>query len=66
MNQFIADTIISPKLVGLLYNVRHTNTENDIDITDRLYQVVKIVDCPIIDHLIISLDGYNSFEDTGL
>lgn len=41
-------------------------SESDIDITDRMYQVGKIVACPIIDHLIISLDSFNSFEDSGL
>ena len=38
----------------------------DKDITDRLYQVGKIVDCPVLDHLIISTESYNSFADTGL
>lgn len=38
----------------------------DKDITDRLFQVGKIVDCPVLDHLIISTESYNSFANTGL
>ena len=38
----------------------------DINVTDRLYQVGKIVDCPVIDHFIISTESYNSFAATGL
>jgi DNA repair proteins len=39
---------------------------NDKDITDRLYQVGRIVGCPVLDHLIITTTSYMSFGDTGL
>ena len=41
-------------------------SENDKDVTDRLIQVGLIVDTPVIDHLIISEEGFMSFARTGL
>lgn len=41
-------------------------TTVDKDITDRLIQVGRIVNTPVIDHQIISPEGYVSFADTGL
>jgi DNA repair protein RadC len=38
----------------------------DRDITDRLIQVGKIVKTPVIDHLIISEQGFLSFDEAGL
>lgn len=43
-----------------------TPSDEDLDITDRLIQVGKIVNCPVIDHLIITVGGYTSFADTGV
>lgn len=43
-----------------------TPSADDIDLTDRLIQVGKIVNCPVIDHLIITVEDYMSFADTGL
>lgn len=41
-------------------------SDADQDITDRLIQVGIIVDCHVIDHLIITPTTYLSFENTGL
>ena len=41
-------------------------SDADKDLTDRLIQVGKILDIEMIDHLIISLKSYLSFDDTGL
>ncbi len=41
-------------------------SENDLDLTDRLIQVGRIVNTPVLDHLIISEKSYLSFVDTGL
>lgn len=38
----------------------------DKDLTDKLIQGGKLVNCPVIDHLIITTEGYTSFADTGL
>lgn len=38
----------------------------DQDITDRLIQVGRIVNMPVLDHLIISDTAYLSFDDVGL
>lgn len=38
----------------------------DKDITDRLIQTGLIVNCPVIDHLIITSTSYLSFADIGL
>lgn len=40
-----------------------TPSEEDLDLTDRLLQVGKIVKCPVIDHLIITVESYISFAD---
>lgn len=41
-------------------------SEADTDITDRLIQVGKFLNVPVLDHLIISEKTYYSFADTGL
>ncbi|HEY9005792.1 MAG TPA: JAB domain-containing protein [Ohtaekwangia sp.] len=41
-------------------------SDADKDLTDRLIQVGRILNIPIIDHLIISTNSYMSFADTGL
>lgn len=41
-------------------------TKHDKEITDRLIVVGKIVDTPILDHLIISETDYLSFDKIGL
>ena len=41
-------------------------SDADKDITDRLIQVGLILNTPVYDHLIISLDNYFSFLDSGL
>lgn len=38
----------------------------DRDVTDRLIQAGRIVNMPVLDHLIISERTYLSFEDTGI
>ena len=40
-------------------------TAGDLDLTDRLIQVGKIVNIPVVEHLIISLEGYYSFSWRG-
>jgi len=40
-------------------------SESDMDNTDRLIQVGKIVNLPVYDHLIISEKSYMSFRDVG-
>lgn len=37
-------------------------SKSDIDITDRLFQCGMLIGFPIIDHIIITLDGYLSFS----
>jgi DNA repair protein RadC len=39
---------------------------DDKEITDRLIQVGKIINVPVLDHLIISEKSYYSFKDSGL
>ncbi len=41
-------------------------SKEDQDITDRLIQVGRIVNLPVLDHLIISDISYLSFKDVGL
>ncbi len=37
-------------------------TTADLELTDQMIQVGKIVQIPVVDHLIISTEGYYSFE----
>ncbi len=39
---------------------------SDIDVTDQLIQVGRLVDIFVVDHVIISEDGFYSFKDGGL
>ncbi len=41
-------------------------SEKDKDLTDRLFQVGRILNVPILDHLIITTKSYMSFADSGL
>ncbi|MFK7798395.1 MAG: JAB domain-containing protein [Aureispira sp.] len=41
-------------------------SEEDCDITDRLIQVGRIVNIPVVDHLIISTTSYLSFVEVSL
>jgi DNA repair protein RadC len=38
----------------------------DIDLTKKIAQAGKLLDLPVLDHLIITNDGYYSFADEGL
>lgn len=40
-------------------------SEGDLDVTDRLIQVGKIVNTPVFDHLIVTERSFLSFKDTG-
>lgn len=41
-------------------------SEADLDVTDRLIQVGRILDIPIIDHMLITTNDYFSFAEEGL
>lgn len=41
-------------------------SKEDLDITDRLIQVGRILNISLIDHLIISTEAYESFKSMGL
>ena len=41
-------------------------SEADIHLTRKLKEVGTLLDLPVLDHLIISLEGYYSFADEGL
>lgn len=41
-------------------------SDADKDLTDRLIQVGRILNIPVIDHIIISINSYWSFVDAGL
>jgi DNA repair protein RadC len=41
-------------------------SEDDIEITKRLVEAGKILGIEVIDHLIVSKEGYYSFKDAGL
>jgi len=43
-----------------------TPSEADIHLTRKLKEAGVILDLPVLDHLIVSSEGYYSFADEGL
>ncbi len=53
-------------LLSLNRNTRQsTPSDGDLDVTDRLIQVGRIVKTPVFDHLIVTERSFLSFKDTG-
>jgi DNA repair protein RadC len=44
----------------------HKPSEADITITRKLKEAGKLLEIKVLDHLIITLEGYYSFADEGL
>ena len=76
-----AGTIIDPKLVfaaalkanahSIIISHNHPSgnlqpSEQDIRLTRRIYQAGKTLDLELLDHLIVSNQGYYSFADEGV
>ena len=76
-----ASTIVDPKLLfatalklkasSLILAHNHPSGElqpsqADISMTNKLIEGGKVLDIPILDHLIVSSNGYYSFGDEGL
>lgn len=62
---------LQKRAVNLIFVHNHPSGElkpskKDKDITDRLIQVGKFVDIPVLDHMIISNKNYYSFADSGV
>jgi len=68
--EIFADAI-TDRAAGILLVHNHPsgNTEpskEDISITDRLIEVGKLIGIDVVDHIIISKDGYFSFNEKGM
>jgi len=62
---------LQKRAVNLIFVHNHPSGElnpskEDKDVTDRLIQVGKFVDIPVLDHMIISDKKYYSFSDNGV
>jgi len=62
---------LQKRAVNLIFVHNHPSGElkpsrEDKDVTDRLIQVGKFVDIPVLDHMIISDKDYYSFADSGV
>jgi DNA repair protein RadC len=44
----------------------HNPSEADIHLTRKLVEGGKLLDLAVLDHLIVTTDGYYSFADEGL
>ncbi|AMQ01856.1 DNA repair protein [Pedobacter cryoconitis] len=77
----IHGTLVDPKVVfaialkagasGIILSHNHPSGElepgaEDIEVTKKLKEGAKILDIEILDHLIISKDGYYSFQENGI
>ncbi|SDL70665.1 DNA repair protein RadC [Daejeonella rubra] len=76
-----AGTVVDPKIIFiaalkgcastiiLAHNHPSGNlkpSQSDISITKRLIEAGRILDLPVVDHLIVTEDGYLSFAEEGL
>lgn len=76
-----AGTVVDPKIIFiaalkgcassiiLAHNHPSGNlkpSQSDIAITKRLFEAGHLLDIPVVDHLIVSEDGYLSFAEEGL
>ena len=62
---------LQKRAVNLIFVHNHPSGElkpskEDKDVTDRLIQIGKFVDIPVLDHMIISNKEYFSFADSGV
>lgn len=77
----ISGTIVDPRLIfqtalkanasSIIIGHNHPSgnlqpSENDIQLTDKLRKGASFMDIPILDHLILTTDGYYSFADEGM
>lgn len=77
----IRGTLVDPKVVfaialkagasGIIFAHNHPSGElepgvEDIEVTKKLKEGAKILDMEILDHLIISKNGYYSFQENGI
>jgi DNA repair protein RadC len=65
--KYIVDTLASA--VVLCHNHPSGNlnpSTQDIDLTTKLKQAVKLVDSVVLDHIILTPDSFYSFADNGL
>lgn len=77
----ISSTIVDPKLIFVAALKAHASSlvichnhpsgnlkpsHEDLSLTKKLKEAGTLLDLPILDHLIISRDGYYSFNDEGL
>ena len=76
-----AGTVVDPKIIfiaalkgcasSLILAHNHPSgnlkpSQSDISITKRLIEVGQILDLPVVDHLIVTEDGFLSFAEEGL
>jgi DNA repair protein RadC len=77
----VAGTIADPKLVfasalkanacGLIIAHNHPSgnlrpSQADIDLTKKMREGGKLLEIPLLDHLIVTTEGYFSFSDEGI
>jgi len=68
--EIFADAI-TDRAAGILFVHNHPSgntkpSKEDISITDRLIEVGKLIGIDVVDHIIISKDGYFSFIERGM
>ncbi|WP_407667040.1 JAB domain-containing protein [Mucilaginibacter sabulilitoris] len=42
------------------------SSEHDINMTRRIKETGRVLDIQVLDHIIVTTDGYSSFTDSGL
>lgn len=64
-------TAIKAKATGIIMAHNHPSgniapSESDKSLTKTFIQAGKVLELPVIDHIIVTRDGYTSFADEGL
>ena len=68
--KIVYTTALKAKACGLILGHNHpsencTPSDLDLRLTDKLVRAGKLLDITVLDHIIVTNDGYYSFADEG-
>lgn len=67
IGKFIVDSLATGCIVAHNHpSGNRTPSEEDKRLTMKINDVCRLLDCRLVDHLILSADGYYSFADEGI
>ena len=71
MNQILLEEIISKKAKSVIFSHNHPSgsikpSRSDIELTEKMYEILKGIDVRLLDHIIITKESYFSFLEEGI